>query len=161
MSSHGPSSPARGAMSRRVLRGFNPTEFVALRLRRGLTVSEVARLADVAHSTVHAWEAGTRTPQVDFLVRVMALLDAPIAEVVTIEPDERYPGDWRVIRGLTQPQLAASAGIATNTLRGIERGDQGLTDTNAATLAQVLDISVEQYRAAYQRARTRPPGTPA
>ncbi|WP_308292916.1 helix-turn-helix transcriptional regulator [Mycobacterium nebraskense] len=87
MSSHGPSSPARGAMSRRVLRGFNPTEFVALRLRRGLTVSEVARLADVAHSTVHAWEAGTRTPQVDLLVRVMALLDAPIADVVTIEPE--------------------------------------------------------------------------
>ena len=91
----------------------------------------------------------------------MALLDAPIDDVVTIEPEERYPGDWRVIRGLTQPQLAASAGIATNTLRGIERADQGLTDTNAATLAQVLDISVEQYRAAYQRARTRPPGTPA
>ena len=161
MSSYGPSSAPRGAMSRRVLRGFNPTEFAALRLRRGLTVSEVARLADVAHSTVHAWEAGTRTPQVDFLVRVMALLDAPIDDVVTIEPEERYPGDWRVIRGLTQPQLAASAGIATNTLRGIERADQGLTDTNAATLAQVLDISVEQYRAAYQRARTRPPGTPA
>ncbi|WP_308292918.1 hypothetical protein [Mycobacterium nebraskense] len=54
-----------------------------------------------------------------------------------------------------------SLSIATNTLRGIERGDQGLTDTNAATLARVLDISVEQYRAAYQRARTRPPGTPA
>ena len=46
MSSYGPSSAPRGAMSRRVLRGFNPTEFAALRLRRGLTVSEVARLAD-------------------------------------------------------------------------------------------------------------------
>lgn len=161
MSSHGQSTRARDAMSRRVLRGFNSGEFAALRRRRDLTVSDLARLADVATSTVHAWEAGTRTPQVDLLVRVMGLLDAPIEDVVTLKPDERYPGDWRVIRGLTQPQLAAAAGIATNTLRGIERADQGLTDRNAATLARVLDISVAQYRAAYQRARARPPGTPA
>lgn len=161
MSSYDPSSAPRSAMSRRVLRGFNPIEFATLRLRRGLTVSEVARLADIAHSTVYAWEAGTRTPQVDLLAKVMALLDAPIEDVVTIKPDERYPGDCRVIRGLTQPQLAAAAGIATNTLRGIERADQGLTDVNASTLAAALDISVEEYKAAYQRARRRPPGTTA
>ena len=55
----------------------------------------------------------------------MRILDAPIEQVVTIPADERYPGDWRVIKGLTQPELAAAAKIATTTLRGIERADIG------------------------------------
>ena len=106
--------------------------------------------------TIFNWEAGKSTPQVDLLARVMRILDAPIEQVVTIPADERYPGDWRVIKGLTQPELAAAAKIATTTLRGIERADAGLTDANAEKLAKHLGISVEQYRAAYQRARQRP-----
>jgi ribosome-binding protein aMBF1 (putative translation factor) len=65
-----------------------------------------------------------------------------------------------VIKGLTQPELAAASKIATTTLRGIERADAALTDTNAANLAGQLGITVEEYRAAYQRARQRPAGTP-
>lgn len=148
-------------MTRRVLRGFSPTQFANIRRRRGLSITDLARLADVGLSTVKAWEAGRRTPQVDLLARVMRLLQTPIEDVVALGPKERYPGDWRVIRGLTQPQLAAAAGIATTTLRDIERADIRLTDANASRLAQILNISVEQYQTAYQRARSRPPGTPA
>ena len=91
----------------------------------------------------------------------MRILEAPIEQVVTIPAGERYPGDWRVIKGLTQPELAAAAKIATTTLRGIERADIGLTDANAEKLAKHCSgISVEEYRAAYQRARQRPAGTP-
>ena len=50
---------------------------------------------------------------------------------------------------------------ATTTLRGIERADIGLTDANATKLADLLGISAEEYRASYQRARQRPPGTTA
>jgi transcriptional regulator with XRE-family HTH domain len=57
------------------------------------------------------------------------------------------------IEGLTQPELAAAAKIATTTLRGIERADAALTDINDANLAGELGITVEEYRAAYQRAR--------
>lgn len=147
-------------MTRRVLRGFSPTKFADTRRQRGFSVSDLARLADIGTSTVHAWEAGTRTPQVDLLARVMDILDTPISHVVLIEPGARYPGDWRVIRGLTQPELAAAANIATTTLRGIERADIAFTDSNAVALAKLLDITVEEYRAAYDRARQRPPGTP-
>ena len=146
-------------MTRRVLRGFNPQAFADTRRQRQISVPDLARLADVGQSTVHAWEAGKGTPQVDLLARVMRILDAPIEQVVTIPADERYPGDWRVIKGLTQPELAAAAKIATTTLRGIERADIGLTDANATNLANLLGISVEEYRAAYQRARQRPAGT--
>lgn len=146
-------------MTRRVLRGFNPQAFLTARQGREMSVSDLARLADVGQSTVHAWESGRGTPQVDLLARVMKILDTPIEDVVTVPPAERYPGDWRVIRGMTQPQLAASAKIATTTLRGIERADLALTDANAANLAACLDISVNEYEAAYQRARHRPAGT--
>ncbi|GAY16093.1 hypothetical protein MSZK_28190 [Mycobacterium sp. shizuoka-1] len=148
-------------MTRRVLRGFNAQRFAEVRRDRQFTVSDLARLADVGQSTVHSWEAGRGTPQVDLLARVMAILDAPIELVVTVPVDERFPGDWRVIRGLTQPQLAAAAGIATTTLRGIERADIGLTEATATKLAELLGVSTEDYQQAYQRARKRPPGTTA
>ena len=120
---------------------------------RRLSVSDVARLADVGQSTLHAWEAGRSTPQIDLLARVIAILKATIEQVVIIGPDQRYPGDWRVLRGITQPELAAGAKIATTTLRGIERADIALTDANAATLAGLLGIGVDEHRAAYPRAR--------
>ncbi|ULE31143.1 helix-turn-helix transcriptional regulator [Mycobacterium sp. IDR2000157661] len=148
-------------MTRRVMRGFSAQNFRQIRCDRGLSVSDLARLADVGQSTIHAWEAGKSTPQIDLLARAMAVLKAPIEQVVIVAREERYPGDWRVLRGITQPELAAAAKIATTTLRGIERADIALTDLNAATLAELLGIDVAEYRAAYQRARSRPPGTTA
>ena len=154
--------PARSSprMTRRVLRGFDPQAFSQVRRESQIGIPDLARLADVGQSTLYAWEAGTFSPQVDLLARVMRIIDAPIERVVNIPADERFPGDWRVIKGLTQPELAAAVKIATSTLRSIERADLGLTDANAEKLAKHLRISVEQYRAAYQRARQRPAGTP-
>jgi transcriptional regulator with XRE-family HTH domain len=148
-------------MTRRVLRGFNSQAFAEARRQQGISVSDLSRLADVSQAAIFNWEAGKSTPQVDLLARVMRILEAPIEKVVTIAAAERYPGDWRVIKGLTQPELAAAAKIATTTLRGIERADIGLSDANAANLASLLGITVEQYRAAYQCARQRPAGTSA
>ena len=142
------------------MRGFSAERFAAARHRSGLSVSDLSRLAGVGTSTVHGWERGRATPQIDLLARIMLILEAPISVVVNIDPQERYPGDWRVLKGLTQPQLAAAAGIATTTLRGIERADLALTDTNAGTLARLLGIGVGEYRASYQRARERPAGAP-
>ena len=146
-------------MTRRVLRGFSAQAFADARHAKDISVSDLARLADVAPATIFNWERGKGTPQVDLLARVMGILDVPIEAVVTVAAEERYPSDWRVIRGLTQPQLAAAAKIPTTTLRGIERADAGLTEANATKLAACLDIGVEEYQAAYQRARHRPAGT--
>lgn len=150
----------RPRMTRRVLRGFNAQAFTAARHDRGISVSDLSRLAAVSPATVFNWESGKSTPQVDLLARVMRILEAPIEHVVTIPADQRYPGDWRVIKGLTQPELAAAVKMPTTTLRGIERADAALTDANAQRLAEHLDISVAEYRAAYQRARQRPAGAP-
>lgn len=146
-------------MSRRVLRGFKPSVFADLRRQRGFSVSDLARLSGTSLSTIHHWEAGRRTPQVDVLAQVMTVLTAPIEAVVLIEADQRYPGDWRVMQGLTQPQLAATAHLPTATVQRIERGELPLSDSNATTLAAVLDVDPQLYRDAYHRARQRPPGT--
>ncbi|OOK65194.1 helix-turn-helix family protein [Mycobacterium kansasii] len=147
-------------MTRRVLRGFDAASFAQVRRRNGISVADLARLADVSSVTIFNWEAGRGTPQVDLLARVMRILDASIEQVVAISPDQRYPGDWRVLKGLTQPELAAAVKIPTSTLRDIERGDRALNDANADKLAAHLGISVEEYRASYQRVRQRPPGAP-
>lgn len=148
-------------MSRRVLRGFSAQTFAVVREQAGFTVSDLARLAGVAVSTVHHWEAGTRSPQIDILAKAMTVLRSPIDSVVLIANNERYPGDWRVMTGRTQPQLAAAAGIPTVIVNRIERADYPLSGTHAETLATILGISAEEYQAAYQRARCRCPGTSA
>lgn len=147
-------------MSRRVLRGFDPDAFAAVRHDRGFSVSDLARLSGTSLSTIHHWESGRRTPQIDILAAVMGVLEAPIEAVVCIEAGQRYPGDWRVMKGLTQPQLAARAQLPTATVQRIERGEHPLSDVNAETLSDLLGISPQTYRDAYHRARQRPPGTP-
>lgn len=148
-------------MTRKVTRGFIPARLTALRIKRNLKVADLARLARAGTSTVYAWELGRRSPQVDVLARVMKVLDAPISAVVVVERRKRFPGDWRVLAGLTQPGLAAKAGITTSNLKLIERAESELTDKNAEALGRALGITGEVYRAAHARARRREPGTPA
>lgn len=147
-------------MSRRVIRGFMPERLTALRKGK-ITMMELARLSGVTSSTIYAWESGTFTPQVDKLAAVMKILDVPIEHVVIVPRDQRYPGDWRVLCGLTQPQLAAAAGIATTTLQRIERGEASLTTQKAEVLSKLLHTSVDEYDAAWLRVHRRPAGAPA
>lgn len=150
--------PPQRRMSRRVLRGFSPSEFAKARRNAGLSVSDLARIAEVSVSTVHHWEAGTRSPQVDILAKAMAVLGVPIEGVVLIPAGQRYPSDWRVMRGLTQPQLAATAHMPTVTVQRIERADYPLSDQHAEAIASTLGVDVDEYREAYERARKRPAG---
>lgn len=147
-------------VTRRVLRGFDAAAFSTLRRQAGMSVSDLARLSGASLSTIHHWEAGRRTPQVDVLATVMKVIGAPIEAVVSIDVNDRFPGDWRVMQGLTQPQLAAAAGMSTAMVQRIERGEYPLSDGNATILAGLLGITAQTYRQAYRRARERPAGTP-
>lgn len=80
---------------------------------------------------------------------------------MNIPVSERFPGDWRVLLGLTQPQLGARAGVRTAVVGSIERGETALSDNVAERLSSALDISIAELRDAHQRARSRPPGMPA
>lgn len=147
-------------VSRRVLRGFTPARFTAVR-KPQMTVSDLARITGVAGTTIYGWESGHASPQVDKLAAAMKVLGHPIEEVVLIPPGQRFPSDWRVLAGFTQPQLAAAASMPTTTLQKIERGESLVSDERASILGKILDITGDEYRAAWQRVRERPPGTPA
>ena len=97
----------------------------------------------------------------DVLVRAAKALNAPLDTFVKIPANQRYPGDLRVLRGLTQPQLANATGLSTTTIGSIERGEVTLSDANAQAIAAALKLSPQTYQQAFERVRTRPPGTPA
>lgn len=123
-------------------------------------MSELARLTGVPASTIYAWEKGKFTPQIDKLAAVMKVLDSPIEAVVDIPPQDRFPGDWRALSGLTQPQLAAEADVSRSVLQRIESGETPPTDAQAVALSQLLGTDKDEYRAAWLRAKERPPGMP-
>ncbi|PZU02800.1 MAG: transcriptional regulator [Gordonia sp. (in: high G+C Gram-positive bacteria)] len=148
-------------MSRRVLRGFDPDQLVELRKRKGWTVTDAARVADVTARTLRNWEAGEVSPQIDLLRRLVSELGGSVSDVVRIPEENRFPGDWRVLRALTQPELGRKAGVSTATIGAVERGEIRLSDAVAKAIAQALDVPVDEYRTSHDRARRRPPGTPA
>jgi transcriptional regulator with XRE-family HTH domain len=110
---------------------------------------------------VQQWETGNRSPQVDTLALVAQTLEIPMSALVVVPEAERFPGDWRILLGLTQPQLGKMTGISTSMIARIERGEVLLTDDSARKLADALGISVTELQASYERARTRPAGVPA
>lgn len=148
-------------MSRRVIRGFSPDALRQARREAGFVQTETARLAKIGTETLRRWESGAASPQVDLLARVVEVLGVTIADVVLVPEDDRYPGDFRVLLGLTQPQLGAKAGLPTQTVSSVERGVVSLSDAAAQKLSAALGISEDELRAAHERARNRPPGAPA
>ncbi|MGW0022160.1 helix-turn-helix domain-containing protein [Rhodococcus sp. NPDC003382] len=143
------------------MRGFQPERLAAARRAAGISQRELARLALLNADTIRRWETGDSSPQVDLLARVTAAIGISIADVVTVPEGERYPGDWRVLRGLTQPMLGAAAGVTTQIVGSVERGEISLSDNVAKKLSAALDISEGELRASYERARNRPLGAPA
>lgn len=157
VSSDGRTNP----MSRNVLRGFDKKAFAVARKAAGMSRGDLARLADTTAATIHNWEIGATSPQIDFLARAAKVLNIEIGDVVVTDPEQRYLSDYRCLVGLTQPQLGKVCGLTTTTITRIERGEIALTDKIQTALAEALGISGEQVNRAYMKAKRRPPGTPA
>ncbi|GAA3129200.1 helix-turn-helix domain-containing protein [Rhodococcus qingshengii] len=157
VSSDGRTNP----MSRNVLRGFDKKAFAVARKAAGMSRGDLARLADTTAATIHNWEIGATSPQIDFLARAAKVLNIEIGDVVVTDPEQRYLSDYRCLVGLTQPQLGKVCGLTTTTITRIERGEIALTDKIAAALTAALGISEAQVKRAYLKAKHRPPGTPA
>ncbi|MBY4213502.1 XRE family transcriptional regulator [Rhodococcus sp. 15-725-2-2b] len=155
------SNERNATVSRRVLRGFDPARLTSLRESRGMSRADLARKSGLGGATVQQWESGTRSPQVDTLALVAKTLGLPISELVDVPRDQRFPGDWRVLLGLTQPQLGQQVGISTSMIARIERGEVKLTDENARRLAAALEIGIDELVRSYERARDRPAGVQA
>ena len=146
---------------RRVLRGWDHHAFLQARRRSGLSREDVARIAGVGAATIQHWENGRHFPQIDILRKVLPAIKSKIEDVIHVPRHEWFPSDFRVMKQLTQPELALHAGITTSSLRGIERAGQNLMPHNAEKISRALGVSVDEYTAAFQRCWNRPPGTPS
>jgi transcriptional regulator with XRE-family HTH domain len=146
------------------MRGFDRHRFKRHRVGWrgvGMSTQDLARLSDVSEPTIWTWENGTRSPNIDKLAPVLAVLGVSVGEIVVVPEGERFLSDLRVLTGLTQPQLALAAGMSTQSLSRLERGEIPMTPQRAQALAPLLSVSPEEVYAAWLRAKNRPPGTPA
>lgn len=145
---------------KRPLRGFDPERLVAERRRVGLSRGELGRLIGASTSAVQTWETGRVTPHVNSLAKAAKVLGVEISVLVDVPPEKRFLADLRVLRGLTQPQLAAAAGMSTTTLSALEWGQTRLDDQVAARLGEVLNVDAAEVKRAWTRTRNRPTGGP-
>lgn len=66
-------------------------EIARLRLKRGLTQKQLARLADTRQSSISRLEQGDHEPSLSFLRRVAQALDAVVEVRIAERTDERAP----------------------------------------------------------------------
>lgn len=149
------------SVTRRIIRGFDRAALKAAREAKGMSVGDVARVADVAVSALRAWERGDRGPQVDRLASVARVLEVPMSTLVDIDPARCTLVDLRILTGRTQNELASSLGMSTTALGSLERAEVRLTDDRAGQLAGRLGVDVDVVRRAYTNAKHRAPGAPA
>ena len=148
-------------MSQRVQRGFRGERFRELREAAGMTMTDLARLSDLSPSTISSWERGSAAPDVARLVQVASVLGVDVSELVNVDASAQMPSDLRVRKGLSQIELARATGLSTAVTGAFERAEVAWKDKHATKIAAALDVSIEELRQAWERARRRPPGTPA
>ncbi len=149
-----------------MIRGFRRDKLIKYRERAKFSQVDLARMVGVTKAAVSHWERDS-TPEVERLTAIVEVLSAALPkskitldDLVYVKPAERMPSDLRVRLAMGQVQLAARAGMSTTALGGFERGETHWNQDYAERLAPILEVSVDELRAAWDRARLRPPGTP-
>lgn len=82
----------RVAVSRRIMRGFDPARLIDARDTAEVTRPDLARLSGVSVSSIQRWERGDVSPQVDALARVAQILEVKMEDFISVPHDERFPG---------------------------------------------------------------------
>lgn len=155
-------STRRSRVGRHIVRGFRPENLRAARLSanngRAVEVRDLARVSGVGMTTIRNWESGESVPQVDKLRKIAEVLgiSVPMDELIDVPRAERSPTDWRALFGLLQPTLGRIVGIETTTVGHIESGVRVPKPEQAAAIAKVYGISVDEFMECFERARRRP-----
>ena len=87
---------------------------------------------------------------------MVAALGLAMRDVIDVQDGEELLSDLRVLKGMTQPELAAEAGLATSTLAGLEQGHLRLRNIHIQGLSRALDLPEDVVASAYARTRSRP-----
>lgn len=141
-----------GRVARGIPRGFAGNDFRSIREGEvDMRITTLARRSGVGVSTIAAWEASRRSPQIDKLRAALKVLEIPAGRVIHVNPKERTLADWRALRLLLQPELARMIGIRTPHLSLIESAAMELTPDMRSKLATALELSEEEVSASWQR----------
>ncbi len=129
----------------------NPTALRAARERLGLTQHQLARLVGVAGGErISRWELGIDEPRPDSLARLARVLDAPVVELLDVDPECRDLKVLRYCAGLRVGDVAAAAHVS---VRSYERWESGSwvrpPDVDSLrAMARVLAVPLDTVRAA-------------
>ena len=143
-------------MARRALYGFDPARLVEVRQERGMSRSDLGRIADVPYNTLRRWETGNAAPAPDSLNRVADVLGVGLSELSAIPAAARTLATARNSKGLTQVDVAVALGMSKSTYSRLERGEREATKTDVQRLSAVLGETEATIRDLWMRAKRRP-----
>lgn len=126
---------------------FSPAAFHRQRIRRGLTLRQLALLSGVSAGSISNWESGKVGPNPRLLAAVVAELEIDIADVVRIRHDRVRLVDLRHQAGLNQEQAAAAAGMKRSTYGAIEATERKPSDQQRRAFCDLYDLSVAEFEA--------------
>src|SRR5699024_6735495 len=127
-------------MPRMSLSDFNPTAFKKLRLKSGLSITDLAIAAKLSRGAISKWENGVAKPTPEILVKAMKVLDADPDTVVPNKGEHSTLFDLRAQAVLSRAQVEQARGISPRPWGDIERGTARLSNTRAATLAALFQV---------------------
>jgi transcriptional regulator with XRE-family HTH domain len=130
-------------MARLSLDDFNPRAFKALRVKAGMSITDLSRATKISRAAISKWEHGKSNPSPENFLIAMKALDANPDIVVPDKGQESTLFDLRTRAGKTRRQIYEALGIARSTWGDIERGNARLPAKRVAPLAQVLEVSEE------------------
>lgn len=133
---------------------FAPGRLRALRQQAGLTLTDLAERAQIPRPNLSHYESGARTAGFDAVVAMADALDIEPLELTDADPDALTLADLRLQARRSRVELAAAASVSYDTWYAIETGRRRLTDEVAARVAAVLDVTIDELRAAHTRTRS-------
>lgn len=87
------------------------------RSRKGLSLSELARLSRISKATLSQLEAGTGNPTIETVFSLSRALELPISELMEKQPAE----ELTLVRG-AEAEVLRGAGVDLRPLRTVEAG---------------------------------------
>lgn len=128
-------------MGRRGVRRFRPDRLRAARLRKGLTLSSLARAIDATPSVVGRYEGGLAQPGPTALLRLAQALSVATTHLAPLSPRPTL-AEYRERSGLTLRIVSQRTGHALSSISRVENGLYYPSDPALWAEAYELDLSV-------------------
>lgn len=135
-------------MPRVSLEDFSAQNFRALRVKSGMSITDLAIATGLCRGSISKWEHGRANPSPENFLKAMEALGANPDFVVPDKGEESTLFDLRARAGLSRRDVYAALGISRSTWGDIERGIARLSKARIPVLAQLFDVPEELVEAA-------------